>query len=371
LTHYTLLGPHPGSQSYSISKYFNFYRNGLPAILRDPVLGKCPGAIQDLERGRLPVVPRSKAWLQNYLLWPLELARQSAGCFHIVDQGLLWYAGFLRRGRVAGTVHDLIAYMIGAGKLDLQQPPMKRKLIIYENMRQLRKLDALISVSRHTADLLMHELDIPARRISIIHNHLDPVFQPLADSERADIRRVFFGDAEYVVIHVGKASAYKNRLGAMKAFELLWRRLPTARMFLVHGPASREERDLIAESECGSAFKFLPALDEASLRRFYGSADVLLFPSFYEGFGWPPLEAMGSGCPVVSTTCASLAEVVGDAALTLDDPGDHRRMAELLYTVLRDRSTAADLRQRGLRRAKLFAPEIALGCVAEVYRSLV
>ena len=78
---------------------------------------------------------------------------------------------------------------------------------------------------------------------------------------------------------------------------------------------------------------------------------------------------MGTGCPVISTTCASLAEVVGDAALTLDDPHDHRRMADMLYTVLTDGTTAADLRRCGLSRAKEFSPEIALRRVAEVYRS--
>ena len=82
-------------------------------------------------------------------------------------------------------MHDLIAYMISAGKLDLQRPPIKRKLIISENTRQLRRLEVMISVSRHTADLLMRELEIPARKISVIHNHLDPIFAPLTEAERA------------------------------------------------------------------------------------------------------------------------------------------------------------------------------------------
>ena len=370
MTQYTLLGPHPGGQMYSISKYFNFYRTRLPALFGGGVLRKCPGFIDELEHGALPTMPRRKAWWQYYVLWPIELAHQNADCFHIVDQGLMWYARFLKKRRIVATVHDLIAYMISAGKLDLKQPPAKRNLVISESIRQLRKVENLISVSRHTADLMVRELEIPARKISVIHNHLDPLFAPLSELEKIAARKMFFADADYAVIHVGKASAYKNRLGAMKAFELLLKKLPTARMFLVHGPASREEADFMVESGHAHAFQFFPPIAEEQLRRFYGAADVLLFPSFYEGFGWPPLEAMGTGCPVVSTTCASLAEVVGDAALTLDDPNDHARMAEMLQSVLTDRTTAADLRDRGLRRAQHFAPEIALQRVAEVYRSL-
>ena len=116
--------------------------------------------------------------------------------------------------------------------------------------------------------------------------------------------------------------------------------------------------------------KFLPSISNEDLRQFYGAADVLIFPSFYEGFGWPPLEAMGCGCPVVSTTCGSLAEVVGNAALTLEDPDDHQRIADLAYSILTETTTATDLRGRGRERAKLFAPEIALNRVAEVYRSM-
>ena len=136
MTQYTLLGPHPGGQMYSISKYFNFYRTRLPAILGDQVLGKCPGFIEELSHGTLPTMPRRQAWWQNYVLWPLELRRQKADCFHIVDQGLLWYARFLRKSRIIATVHDLIAYMIRSGKLDLQQPPAKRNFVIAESIRR-------------------------------------------------------------------------------------------------------------------------------------------------------------------------------------------------------------------------------------------
>jgi glycosyltransferase involved in cell wall biosynthesis len=121
---------------------------------------------------------------------------------------------------------------------------------------------------------------------------------------------------------------------------------------------------------CSSCVTFLPAVSVAELREIYTAADVLVFPSFYEGFGWPPLEAMASGCPVVSSTRASLREVVADAALTVDDPHDNERIASLLAEVLTDPRCAADLTRRGLARAACFSPEKSLNEVAGIYRML-
>ena len=119
-------------------------------------------------------------------------------------------------------------------------------------------------VPRGTGERITHVTSVESAS-----RHLQPTTRPGV----AKVRRLgwaargsFFADAEYAVIHVGKASAYKNRLGAMRAFALLRRRLPTARMFLVHGPASPEERDFVAESGCGSAFLHQPIVSATSQR---------------------------------------------------------------------------------------------------------
>lgn len=367
---YCILGPYPESDNYSIARYFNFYRKGLPELLENNVDSCCPGEIGTIDSAQLPQVSRTRAWVDNYVKWPLRLRNSKSECFHIVDQGLMWYSQFLCRSRRLGTVHDLIAHLICHGKLPFAAPPLKRRPIIWENTRQLLRLDHIISVSEHTASCLVRELSIPAARITVVPNHVDDSFYPLTDEERRLARTKWFGDAEYVVIHVGKASVYKNRLGAIKAFSLLRKQIPSARMFLVHGAPTAQELSCIREKQCRESIKFLPACGAAELREFYGCADVLIFPSLYEGFGWPPLEAMASGCPVVTTTAASLREVVGDAGLTVDGPHDHQRMAELLRSVLKDRATRDNLRQRGLDRAKLFSPERALRTVAELYKQV-
>jgi len=138
-------------------------------------------------------------------------------------------------------------------------------------------------------------------------------------------------------------------------------------MFLVHGGPTTEETTFLEESGSRDAIQFLPPVTRSELREFYGAADALIFPSLYEGFGWPPLEAMACGCPVVCTTKGSLGEVVADAAMTVDDPHAYDRIAQALQTVLCSDRVADDLRRRGFQRVKNFTPAKILPQMAEVY----
>ncbi len=316
-------------------------------------------------------VRRLQAWWDNYVVWQYRLRRIEADLFHVIDQGLAWYARYLRGGRRLITVHDFIAYMTWKKKLPFDPLPAKRIPVLRECARQIAAADALITDSQHTADCLMRELSVAARRITVVHNFLGEGLSPLAPDEWLQARKRWFSDAPYVVIHVGQPLVYKNRIGALRAFARLHSDLPSARMFLVPGPPTAEESELLRESPCSLAVRFLPPLTEPELRQLYGAADVLVFPSHYEGFGWPPLEAMACGCPVVCSNRGSLEEVVGDAAFTVSDPNDFEALARHLHEVLRDHGAAGELRSRGLDRATHFRPEKILAQVAEVYRALV
>ena len=274
-------------------------------------------------------------------------------------------------GRRLATVHDLIVYMSVRGDLGLPAIPTKQRLLAHESIRQLTLLDHMVTVSNWTADCIGGKLGIPASRVTVIPNHLDPGFCKAATpEERAAFRSRWFGSAEKVVIHVGNATPYKNRIGAIKAFARLRERLRECQMFLVSGVPTNEELNLVGEAGLTGAVSFIPPTSLKGLREIYSAADALVFPSFYEGFGWPPLEAMGCGCPVVSSTRGALAEVVGDAAITTDDPEDYDFIASSLFEILTDRLMASQLRAAGIARSKLFSPERSLALMADLYQEI-
>jgi glycosyltransferase involved in cell wall biosynthesis len=366
-----ILGPHPGNGTFSISNYFSFCHSHLgPAMPEIVIRAIAPGDRKEFDRPVLRESSRLTSWRQNYLEWPLELHGLNSDLFHIIDQGLAWYATFLRGGRRLITVHDLITYLNWTGKLGFEKLSGGRIWLLKRCLAEIHKADHLVSVSEHTADCMVRELGIPASRITVVHNFLSPGFSPSSPEERREARQHFFSGHEHVVLHVGKALAYKNRLGALRSFALLRKRIPDAVMYLTSDPPSTEELAFLGEAKCTGAVHFLSALSQADLRLVYGAADVFIFPSRYEGFGWPPLEAMACGCPVVSTTCASLAEVVGDAALTVPDPDDHETLALHLEVILKNSGLRRELRARGFERAKVFRPERMVGEMAAVYRSL-
>lgn len=221
------------------------------------------------------------------------------------------------------------------------------------SLRMMGAARRIVAVSQSTRnDLLAHCSHIPESKVAVVHNGLADTWSRVVDGRKiAEFRRDRRLEESPLILHVGNDNWYKNFEGVLRAFALL--RNPTALLVKV-GEMRDASWDLANQLGIGKQILHFQNQRDEDLRRFYSCADVLVFPSLHEGFGWPPLEAMACGCPVVASRAASLPEVCGDAAVYVN-PGDAAAMAAAIQRLLADPAYCKDRVRAGLLQSKRFS----------------
>lgn len=274
---------------------------------------------------------------------------------------------------VVVTVHDVIPYLFRRGA-ELRSFRHPADALFYRlALRGLGRADAVVAVSLDTKRTLVEHVGLPAGRIHVVPLAVrHDVFRPGPVSPEA-LGRLGLAAGRPTVLYVGSDEPRKNLRVLARAFATVAERVPSAQLVWV-GPTLFPEEScavwrLVAELGLGSCVRRIEGVADADLARLYRTADVLAFPSRYEGFGLPALEAMACGTPVVAADRGALPEVVGDAGLLVapDDPGE---LAGALVRVLDDAAFRAHARARGLARAARFTPEAHAAGVARVYAAL-
>lgn len=258
------------------------------------------------------------------------------------------------RAPLVATVHDLAL---------LRHPELgnrRLRAMVQAAVAGLARASRIIAVSRATRDDLVELCGIDAARIDVVYNgcppHLLAPGDPPAESgsDRAG------GEPGPYVLHVGTLEPRKNLPMLIRAFARVRREgaLPHALVLAGDagwgGDATRRSLAAVAEhAGVAGAVRFTGRVDDARLRELYAGADLFVYPSLYEGFGLPVLEAMASGVPVVTSNVAALPEIAGDAAL-LVEPRSEASVAAAIRIGLLDAERAAALRAAGRRRAAQF-----------------
>jgi len=263
------------------------------------------------------------------------------------DTGLFWSPQFniplLFRGRLLVTIHDVMHLAIPR-----YMPGAHKRLYARALLAAVRlKADAVICNSRFTADELMRLVGVQASRIEVVHLGVDEAWFSIDKGTRPHERPYF--------VFVGNVKPHKNIAGLIRAFREVSERIPHD-LLIVGKKEGFVTGDRSVESEAaalGGRVTFTGLVDDALLRRYVACAEALVLPSFYEGFGLPPLEAMACGCPVVVTASASLPEVCGDAALYCD-PNDVADIAAKMLLLVTNADLRAQLREKGAARARQF-----------------
>jgi len=210
---------------------------------------------------------------------------------------------------------------------------------------------------------------VPADKVEVIHNAIDMRLagEPTQE-EVARVRERFLLTSPFV-LYTGNIKPHKNVDRLIEAFSILRQRGPDDVKLLVIGDEISKYpnlRRLVHRFQLHQHVRFLGFVPDATLAVLYRLASVFVFPSLYEGFGLPPLEAMAAGAPVITSNVSSLPEVVGNAAILID-PMDAGAIANAMGRVLGDPNLREDLIRRGRERVKAFSWTRSVARVRQVY----
>ncbi len=222
--------------------------------------------------------------------------------------------------------------------------------------RAVKRADHILADSHSTRDDVLNHLEVPPQRVTTVHLAPSPVFRPITNRQEVRRSALRYGLPPDFIIFVGTLEPRKNIPTLLKALRQLHDRNFDVHLATV-GRKGWLYKDIFAtvtELKLAEYVHFLENVSNEDLARLYNAARCLTLPSYYEGFGLPPLEAMACGTPVVVSDRSSLPEIVGDAGLLID-PDSPEDLCEALARVLEDGDLRASLRQKGLRRSGEFS----------------
>ena len=261
--------------------------------------------------------------------------------------------------RYVVTVHDLLEHMYRTH----DRSSLRRSMHFQLTGRVLRHADRIFAVSKFTKSEVEKIFGIPASRIQVIYNAIDERFLRghATEQDRQVLAERYLINQDFL-LYAGRISPHKNVVRIIEAFSALKAALekegkfPGLKLIIIGDELSKHPdlRRTVIRGGVQNDVRFMGFVPIEVLRIFYDAAKVFVFPSLYEGFGLPPVEAMAHGTPVVTSNTSSLPEVVGSAAV-LVNPENVFEIMRALHRVLVDQVLREKLKQRGYAQAQKFS----------------
>jgi glycosyltransferase involved in cell wall biosynthesis len=274
-----------------------------------------------------------------------------------------------------GPLLNPCPYVVTIHDMTLSLLPQHHKLRTQFVVRPLiplvaRRAQRVITVSEHARQDVIRLLRIPPERVVAISEAAAPLFQPAPLVEQQRVRARYRLERPYI-LYVGTLEPRKNLVRLVQAWHRLRQRGEIEHGLVLTGARGWKDQaifDTVRALGCADEVVFTGYVPRADLPALYTGAALFAFPSLYEGFGLPVVEAMACGTPVLISTAPALAEVAGDAALQVD-PASVSAIAAGLGRMLNDPALRADLRERGLRRASAYSWQSAAQQTLDMYRA--
>src|SRR5579862_5973532 len=272
------------------------------------------------------------------------------------------------------TVHDMLEHMSRAR----EQSGFWRSLYFQMTKRVLAGAARIFAVSNFTRNEIEKLFEIPSERIEVVYNAIDERFlRGHANTADRDLIARRYQVTYPFLLYAGRVSPHKNVVRMIEAFSALKTELerdqayPDLKLIIIGDDLSGNPdlRRTVVRSGVQNDVRFLGFIPIEVLRIFYDEAKIFVFPSLYEGFGLPPLEAMAHGTPVVTSNVSSLPEVVGNAAV-LVHPENVFEIMRALHRVLLDQPLREKMKERSYKQAARFSWDISVRRMRAVYREV-
>jgi glycosyltransferase involved in cell wall biosynthesis len=344
----------PGDQK-SMQSYAELLNCGFSAaghqtrLLRPPVVA-----------GALPVRGTAGKWLRyvdQFVVFPklLKKAVKWADIVHICDQANAVYIKYVQRRPHIVTCHDMLAIRSALGEIDGHRTSWTGRQLqsmILRGLQAAGRTGHIACVSEATRQDILRIAGVPRESVSQIYNGLSFPYSPLDATEgRAKIEKFGIRKDLRFLLHVGGNNWYKNRLGILNIFSALKSRPEGSHLSLVMAGQEFTSEMRLFMHNCVGGRDVLELVNPTNeeLRALYSCADLMLFPSLQEGFGWPIIEAQACGCPVVTSDRVPMTEVGGDAA-TYVDPDDIEAAASDIALRIRPRNEPCENSLKNVER---------------------
>ncbi|HLV02602.1 MAG TPA: glycosyltransferase family 1 protein [Acidobacteriota bacterium] len=304
--------------------------------------------------------PVRAVWMQ--CLAPFVLKALEADVAHFTNS----IAPLLTRTPTVLSVHDMSLELFPG-----YHP--KRRLLTRPLIKlSVQKSAAVVTVSEHSRNDIIRLLEVPPERVHVIPEAAAPCFRPCHDRELLETVRHRYGLGEKVVLFVGTLEPRKNVPRLIRSFKHVVRRWDSSCQLICAGAFGwgyQAVKRAIEEEQLQGSVKLLGYVPYEDLPRLYSLATIFIFPSFYEGFGLPVIEAMACGTPVITSNNSSLAEIAEGSA-ELIDPLDCESMAHAMIRLLSDPERRIELSLRGLETAARYSWVKTASETLSVYRKV-
>lgn len=308
------------------------------------------------------------AYIDKLILFPPQLLQELswADVVHVCDHGNAVYVKYLQASPHIVTCHDLFAIRAGLGEFSQYQTGWTGKKLQQMILKGLDRTQKVVCVSEATKNDLLRLSTLDEKAVSVIPMGLNYPYSPMKACEAKErLESLGIPVNCSFILHVGANHWYKNRLGVLSIFQQLIPDSQASKFYLVMAgkPMTNEMHQFIQQHKLEQRVIELVDINNEDLRALYSSAIALLFPSLYEGFGWPIIEAQACGCPVFTSNSPPMNDIGGEAAIYIEANNPQAAVAKIIDYL----PNLEELKLKSIINAQKFSTEIMINQYLNLY----